>query len=334
MKGKLKILIIGHARHGKDTVAEMIRDEYGYSFQSSSEAALDIFLFDHLNDHHKKGYKTKEEAFEDRKSEVNRAIWYNEICTYNFDDKARLAKGIMKNNDIYVGMRSDVEAQECIDQGVFDLIIGVYNPRKPLEPKASFNIDLFEKSDIIIPNTGRLEDLKGKVSRLNLSKHIPNPKIGLDIDEVLADWVGHWTRYFGQEIPSSWVFDRDIGAKFESLKDDKDFWMSIPAKVNHYEIPFEPHCYITSRSIPKEWTEEWLDRNGFPAAKVHSVGLGESKLDVAKSSGIDVFVDDKFDTFVELNNAGIDCYLFDAHHNQRYDVGNKRIYSLRELTQK
>lgn len=161
--------------------------------------------------------------------------------------------------------------------------------------------------------------------------YLQNPKIGLDIDEVLGDWVGHWTKHHGQNIPNSWNFDRDIKSKFDALKDDKDFWLSIPVKTKPSEIHFEPHCYITSRSIPKEWTEEWLDKNGFPSSKVYSVGLNESKVDIAKESGIEIFIDDKFENFVELNNAGICCFLFDAAHNQRYDVGFKRIKSISDL---
>lgn len=162
-------------------------------------------------------------------------------------------------------------------------------------------------------------------------KYLRGLKIGLDIDEVLADWVAHWTKHHGSETPENWNFDRNIKDKFDKLKDDKDFWLSIPVKTNPNDIHFEPHCYITSRSIPKEWTEEWLDKNGFPTMPVYSVGFNESKIDVAKRSGIDIFVDDRFENFVELNNAGICTYLFDAPHNKRYDVGHKRIYSLKEL---
>lgn len=162
-------------------------------------------------------------------------------------------------------------------------------------------------------------------------QYLRTSKIGLDIDEVLADWVGHWTRYHGQEVPETWNFDRSIGEKFRKLKDDKEFWLSIPVKTNPSDIHFEPHCYITSRSIPKEWTEEWLDKNGFPTMPVYSVGINQSKVEVAKESGIDIFVDDRFENFVELNNAGICCYLFDAPHNQRYKVGHKRIKSLADL---
>lgn len=163
-------------------------------------------------------------------------------------------------------------------------------------------------------------------------QYLKRVKIGLDIDEVLADWVGHWTKHYKQKIPKSWNFDRDIAAKFDELKDNKDFWLSIPVKTNPDDIPFEPHCYLTSRSIPTEWTEEWLDKNGFPTVPVYTVGLGKSKVEVAKESGIDIYVDDRFENFVELNNAGVCCYLFDAPHNQRYDVGYKRIKSLSELS--
>ena len=161
--------------------------------------------------------------------------------------------------------------------------------------------------------------------------YLSRPKIGLDIDEVLADWVGHWTKRHGQVIPDAWNFDRDISSKFELLADDKEFWLSIPVKTKPSDLNFEPHCYITSRSIPKEWTEKWLDINGFPAMPVYSVGLGQSKVDVAKESGIDIYVDDRYENFVELTNAGIFTYLFDAPHNRRYDVGFRRINSLTEL---
>lgn len=162
-------------------------------------------------------------------------------------------------------------------------------------------------------------------------KYLNMPKIGLDLDEVIVDWVGHWTKYHGQSVPETWNFDRDIATKFDLLKNDKDFWLSIPVKTKASDIHFEPYCYITSRSIPVEWTIEWLDKNGFPTMPVYQVAHGESKVDVAKKSGIDIFVDDRFENFVELNRAGICCYLFDAPHNQRYNVGHKRIKSLKEI---
>lgn len=163
--------------------------------------------------------------------------------------------------------------------------------------------------------------------------YLKRPKIGLDIDEVLCDWVGAWCEKFGHPIPTSWSFSYDMHDEFKSFSEKElcDFYLSIPRKREPEDIPFEPHCYITSRSVPVELTKKWLELNGFPCSPVYSVGFGVSKIEVAKQSGVDIFVDDRFENFVELNNAGICTYLLDAPHNERYEVGYKRIKSLKEL---
>lgn len=164
--------------------------------------------------------------------------------------------------------------------------------------------------------------------------YLNTPKIGLDIDEVLCDWVGTWCKKFGHPIAQSWNFSYDLHDEFKSFSPEElnEFYLSIPRKIDPSEIPFEPHCYITSRSVPVELTMKWLELNGFPCRKVYSVGFGVSKVDVAKESGIDVFVDDRYENFVELNKAGICTYLLSAPHNARYkNIGHKRIESLKEL---
>jgi len=167
-----------------------------------------------------------------------------------------------------------------------------------------------------------------------LHTFLPKPKIGLDIDEVIADWLGHWTRYHSQDIPEFWNFDKDIGAKFELLKDNKEFWLTIPKKIEPKELGFEPHCYITSRSIPNEWTKEWLQMNGFPSVPVYTVGVGESKVEIAKASGLTWFIDDRWENYVDLNKNGICTFLMDALHNRRYDVGYKRILNFQDFKQR
>ena len=158
----MKLLIIGHMRHGKDTVAEMIKQHFDMDFQSSSQAAADIFIYDELKD--KYGYTTPEECFKDRVN--HRKEWHDLICEYNKHDKARLAKKILETHDIYVGMRSSAEIEACLQQNVFDWVIGVYDPRKSHEPSDSFDIDLFKDADVIIPNGGSLWDLRTRVYKL------------------------------------------------------------------------------------------------------------------------------------------------------------------------
>ena len=45
---KKKLLVIGHGRHGKDTVCEILRDEFGYTFESSSQFCSKLFIYDDL----------------------------------------------------------------------------------------------------------------------------------------------------------------------------------------------------------------------------------------------------------------------------------------------
>ena len=159
---KPKILIIGHGRHGKDTLAEIFEELYGMTFKASSMAASEIFIYDELKD--KYGYLSPEECFNDRSN--HRSEWYDLICEYNKHDKARLAKSIMSTSDCYVGMRDECEISACIWQGIFDIVIWVDASRRmPLEPKDSFNIDM-SCADIVIYNNETLDDFKYKAKRL------------------------------------------------------------------------------------------------------------------------------------------------------------------------
>jgi len=166
-------------------------------------------------------------------------------------------------------------------------------------------------------------------------EYLNRPKIGLDIDEVICDWAGAWCKEFGYDTPLNWNFSYSQLEHFNSFTPEKlnEFYLNIPAKMNPADMPFEPHCYITSRSVPVELTKAWLQKNGFPTMPVYSVGFGKSKVQVAKESGIDIFVDDRYENFVELTNAGIFTYLYDAPHNQRYNVGHRRIKSLKEIVE-
>ncbi len=158
---KTKLLIIGHARHGKDTLAELLNEEFGLKFKSSSQAAADIFIFDELKG--KYNYETSDQCFEDRVN--HRPEWYQMICDYNKDDLAKLAKGILSITDCYVGMRDRNEIEECVKQELFDVIVWVdASERLPLESPESFNIDK-SCADFIIDNNGTYEDFKKKVSR-------------------------------------------------------------------------------------------------------------------------------------------------------------------------
>lgn len=167
------------------------------------------------------------------------------------------------------------------------------------------------------------------------NKHLKFPKVGFDIDEVLCDFIGGFYSHFNISLEdfekSCFWSDHIINQIFEQIKNDEDFWLNLPIKVTPNQLPIEPHCYITSRSINSEVTKKWLVLRGFPDRPVYTVGVNGSKVEIAKSSGIDFFIDDRYKNFVELNNAGINCFLMDAPHNRRYNVGYKRIKDINKL---
>jgi len=162
MENNIRLLLVGSARHGKDTLAEILKENFGLSFISSSQACADIFIYDELKE--KYCYKTPEECFNDRVN--HRQEWYELICDYNKDDKARLAKEILKYNNTYVGMRDSGEIKECLKQGLFDLVIWVdASKRLPREDTSSFNITEAD-ADIVIENNRTFEEFKEKALRL------------------------------------------------------------------------------------------------------------------------------------------------------------------------
>lgn len=161
----------------------------------------------------------------------------------------------------------------------------------------------------------------------------PKKKIGLDVDEVIADLVGTLMEEFPNKLKKRSEYWRDpvFLECFNKVKDDRDFYLRIKPKVDPLSLPFEPTCYITARNCPTDVTIEWLQKHGFPSAFVHTVPMGTSKVEVAKSAGIDIFVDDNYDNYVDLNKNGICTFLMDAPHNRRYNVGYRRIQTLEQL---
>lgn len=101
----------------------------------------------------------------------------------------------MEDYDIYVGLRSSVEIEKCLQDHVFDLVIGVYDYRKPHEDVKSNDADVLKYSDYIILNNGTLEDLYLEVlnclKRLNITGLI-RKQIFEEIDKERNNQVIKW----------------------------------------------------------------------------------------------------------------------------------------------
>jgi len=169
-----------------------------------------------------------------------------------------------------------------------------------------------------------------------IKKFIKIPKIGIDLDGVIVDFSGGWNKLHPEitATPSSWYYDRNIVERFNAMKTNNtlnEFYLNLLPLLKPEDLPFEPHCYITSRPVSTNISEQWIDNNGFPRKKVYTVDIMKSKVELAKEAGIEIFIDDSFDNFVDLNNNGIFTYLYTQPWNIKHDVGHMRINSLKDL---
>ena len=161
-------------------------------------------------------------------------------------------------------------------------------------------------------------------------------KIGLDIDGTIANFALAWHELYS-EIPSDpdkYDFDENIMQRFDDMREAgtlDDFYLKIKPLLKPEELPFEIVCYVTARPVETKITEQWIETHGFPKKPVITVPTGTSKVDVMKDAGIEIFIDDYYGNFTELNDAGIVTYLFTQPWNMKHDVGHMRINSLDDL---
>ena len=146
-------------------------------------------------------------------------------------------------------------------------------------------------------------------------------KVGLDIDEVLADWWHPYIERFG--LPKTdWEITKNCQ---QVLRKDRKFWLNLP--VIRRPENFEPTLYCTKRSCLKVYSKTWLDDNDFPHKPVYQqIYQYGSKAPLIKGR-VDVFVDDSVSNWIDLNRSGIPCLLMDAPHN-RNSGPILRIHSL------
>jgi hypothetical protein len=162
----MKILLIGHGRHGKDTAAEIMRDYHGWSFRSSSHWAAEHVIWPYLEQN--VGWMTLtgrdwrwfyENRHEANKLGCGRKFWYDTLLAYNQEHGgAAIARGVLSEADIYVGMRSRYEFEAAMQEELFDLVIWV--DRSEHLPPEGPSMELTENdAHITIGNNGSLREL-------------------------------------------------------------------------------------------------------------------------------------------------------------------------------
>jgi hypothetical protein len=140
----------------------MLRDDYGYTFESSSRFCSKLFIYNDLKD--KYGYANEEECYADRHN--HRAEWYDAICAYNVPDPATLGREMFNTYDIYCGLRNKKEYHAMRNTKVFDYAIWVdRSDYLPPESKDSMSLEQW-MANFTIDNNGTLDDLKFNLNEL------------------------------------------------------------------------------------------------------------------------------------------------------------------------
>lgn len=180
-----KLLILGNARHGKDTVGEWFVQK-GYTFVSSSRFVGETAVYPRIlakwaeyeeklraknmwpiskDDEREliKGtgtpprYGNFEAAFADRHN--HRQFWFEAIRDYNIPDRSRLGRELFALYDMYVGLRNKHELWALKLHKAYDLAIWIdASERVAPEDSASISVDRW-MADVTVDNNSTLEDL-------------------------------------------------------------------------------------------------------------------------------------------------------------------------------
>lgn len=152
--------MIGYARHGKDTVCNLLRDIYGLGFVSSSffvaEKAVRPWL-----EQRGRYYDNLDSCYADRVN--HRGDWFDAIAAYNANDPARLGRELFAEYDIYCGLRRLEEFLALKKENVFHtcwwIDRGLIEPPEPI----TSNTLRPNHADFIVNNNGSLDLLRGEV---------------------------------------------------------------------------------------------------------------------------------------------------------------------------
>ena len=133
--------------------------------------------------------------------------------------------------------------------------------------------------------------------------------ISLDVDGLLADFDAGMRYKFNLpfEYYSNWEVPR-LNLLFHYVENDYDFWVNLPMLNGPEKLDFKFDYYITSIPAPmKQARIEWLKKNGYPDKPVI---VTNDKLTACKQLGVDLHIDDKHSTVIQLNSNGVDCLKY------------------------
>jgi hypothetical protein len=152
----MKVLVLGHAGHGKDTAANLL-EALGLTFVPTSLLCAKLIVLPFLGVED----PTEEQVLQTYNARVNnREIWVEAIGEFCKDNPARFVEIALAYSDIYCGLRS-VEQYQATRE-LFDVVLWISRAGYPLEPTMQISPD---SSMIVIHNNGNLASLEASIGR-------------------------------------------------------------------------------------------------------------------------------------------------------------------------
>lgn len=191
------------------------------------------------------------------------------------------------------------------------------------------------------------------------------PRLSFDIDGVLADFTTTFTvtlnKHGNTNHHKDWneynafgegkTFSQEAWDKsWAETKQVKDFWFNLNplpnidfSSINQRMGAGEFNGYfITHRKSmgkgdfhgdPNLETRNWLYRYGVREYSAVIAGVF-NRAELLKQLSADAHIDDWGKQYLELKEAGVNCFLIDRTYNQDIDAGEDRVYSVEEYITK
>lgn len=179
-------------------------------------------------------------------------------------------------------------------------------------------------------------------------------RIGIDVDEVISDFISEFVRLshemYGTSLsvkPSDWLWSNfglsaeQISVIWDRIQGTHNFWLNLKKlpTVDAYDVALlDQHTlfFITSRApsvgLPVEkQTAVWLQRVGF---SYPTVIVSANKGELAEALQLDAFLDDRPENCLAVRGMAPRCKVFlqDASHNRTFEsLGIKRVQNLSEF---
>lgn len=178
----MNICIIGHGRHGKDTVAEMIAEEWpGFNYEYGTSWFASVIVFEHFKEHGWPAtidllaadnftidhvYDSPAHCWANRHK--HRKEWFDIIGEYNaLDEGVALYRDCLEEQNILTGIRKTSEMEALKEHGLVDCTIWVHRDGFPGESATSMELGIWD-ADFSIDNDGDLGDLRKKIKNMGL----------------------------------------------------------------------------------------------------------------------------------------------------------------------